>query len=216
METKSIRKIWVISLAVWLSLSACQQEEKALSYADLVNRMTALKSLAKLPEAGEKSEMWSSYDRASKIDSVTGKFIDWDANIDGFKPQYIRKEGDNEVLAEMDGPGAIVRIWSASPREGKVKIYIDGSEEPVINESFIDYFKPSIPAFQYDELVYETNAKGFNNYVPIPYQKSCKIVAEPGWGQYYHFNYITFPKGTQLEAFNPNPTEEGKKGIEQG
>ena len=213
METKSIRKIWVLSLAVWLSLSACQQEQKALSYADLVNRMTALKSLAKLPEEGEKSAMWSSYDRASKIDSVTGKFIDWDANIDGFKPQYIRKEGDNEVLAEMDGPGAIVRIWSASPREGKVKIYIDGSEEPVINESFIDYFKPSIPAFQYNELVYETNAKGFNNYVPIPYQKSCKIVAEPGWGQYYHFNYITFPQGTQLEAFNPNPTEEGKKAL---
>ncbi|MEM7487100.1 MAG: glycoside hydrolase family 172 protein [Bacteroidota bacterium] len=202
-----------ITLFIVASILSCEKEQKNISYVDMVKRLTDLKTLAKLPEEGEKSAMWSSYDRDSKIDSVTGEFIDWDANIDGFEPQYIRKEGDNEVLAEMTGPGAIVRIWSASPRDGKVKIYIDGSEEPIINESFIDYFKPSIPAFDYPELVYETNAKGFNNYVPIPYQKSCKIVAEPGWGQYYHFNYITFSEGTQLEAFNPQLTEEGKNAL---
>lgn len=215
METEKIRKVMFISLVVSLSLFACEKEKKKVSYADLVNRMTDLKSLAVLPEEGEKSAMWSSYDRNSKIDPATGKFIDWDANIDGFEPQYIRKEGDNEVLAEMDGPGAVVRIWSASPRRGKVKIYIDGSKEPIINESFIDYFKPSIPAFEYPGLVYETNAKGFNNYVPIPYQTSCKIVAEPGWGQYYHFNYITFPGDVQLEAFNPTPTGEGEKALDK-
>ncbi|WP_343486277.1 glycoside hydrolase family 172 protein [Allomuricauda sp. d1] len=211
-ERKSIQIIGFVALLI---LSTCQKEEKTVSYADLVNRLTDLKSLAELPVAGEKSAMWSSYDRDSKIDSTSDKFIDWDANNDGFKPQYIRKEGDNEVLAEMTGPGAIVRIWSASPRKGKVNIYIDGSEEPVVSESFIDYFSPSIPAFDYPELVYETNAKGFNNYVPIPYQKSCKIVAEPGWGQYYHFNYITFPESTQLEVFNPNPTQEGKQTLDQ-
>ncbi|UII75403.1 DUF2961 domain-containing protein [Flagellimonas sp. HMM57] len=209
---KNTIKIGVLFFVV-VAILSCEQEKKYISYTDMVNRLIDLQVLAKLPEKGEKSEMWSSYDRDSKIDSVTGEFIDWDANIDGFEPQYIRKEGDNEVLAEMTGPGAIVRIWSASPRKGKVKIYIDGNEEPMVNESFIDYFKPSIPAFDYPELVYETNAKGFNNYVPIPYQKSCKIVAEPGWGQYYHFNYITFPEGTELEAFDPQLTESGKNAL---
>ena len=42
---------------------------------------------------------------------------------------------------------------------------------------------------------------GWNNYTPIPYQKSCKIVADPGWGDYYHFTYGTFPKGTQVPTF---------------
>jgi len=146
--------------------------------------LTDLEALAQLPEEGEQSAMWSSYDRQSKVDSATGEFINWEANDDGLNPQYIRKEGENEVLAEMEGPGAIVRIWSASPADGKVKIYIDGTQEPVVDLAFIDYFKPSIPAFDFSELVYETNARGFNNYVPITYQESLKIVAEPGWGQY--------------------------------
>ena len=42
---------------------------------------------------------------------------------------------------------------------------------------------------------------GWNNYTPIPYQKSCKIVADPGWGAYYHFTYGTFPKGTRVPTF---------------
>lgn len=206
----------ILILALISNLASCKKEEdRVISYSDLVGRLIDLQSLAILPNEGEKSAMWSSYDRDSKIDTATGEFINWDANIDGLRPQYIRKEGDKEVLADMIGPGAIVRIWSASPRKGKVQVFIDGKEEPVINESFIDYFKPSIAAFNYPELVYETNARGFNNYVPIPYQKSCKIVAEPGWGQYYHFNYITFPDGTELEPFDPALTESGKQSLEQ-
>ena len=157
--------------------------------------------------------MWSSYDRQSKVDSATGEFINWEANDDGLNPQYIRKEGDNEVLAEMEGPGAIVRIWSASPRDGKVKIFIDSEEKPVLDLSFIDYFKPSVAAFEFPELVYKTNARGFNNYIPITYQKSCKIVAEPGWGQYYHFNYITFPENTKVPKFNPQLDESGSNAL---
>ncbi|MCL6218982.1 DUF2961 domain-containing protein [Zunongwangia pacifica] len=189
-------------------------QEKELAYTDLVDRLMNMKSLAVLPKKGEKSAMWSSYDRDSKIDRA-GNYIDWAANIDGLRPQYIRKEGENEVLAEMQGPGAIVRMWSASPKKGKVKIYIDDQEQPVIDESFIDYFKPSIPAFDFSELVYETNAKGFNNYVPITYNKSCKIVAEPGWGQYYQFNYITFPEGTKLEVFNPELADSHQKALSE-
>jgi len=194
--------------------AAKEQDNKVISYASLIERLTDMKAIATLPVAGEKSAMWSSYDRDSKIDSA-GNFIDWAANIDGLKPQFIRKEGENEVLAEMDGPGAIVRMWSASPKKGKVKIYIDGAETPVINESFIDYFKASIAAFDFDQLVYETSAKGFNNYVPIPYNKSCKIVAEPGWGQYYQFSYISFPEGTQVEKFDPSLSETDKKALTQ-
>ncbi|MCX2681050.1 DUF2961 domain-containing protein [Galbibacter sp. EGI 63066] len=202
-------------LAVVFILFSCQKGDKEITYPEVVERLTDLKTLATLPEPGEESAMWSSYDRKSKIDPKTGEFLNWEANNDGFQPQYIRKEGDNEVLAEMEGPGAIVRIWSASPRDGKVKIYIDGKEQPLIDQPFIDYFKPSISAFDFPELVYETNARGFNNYIPITYQKSCKIVAEPGWGQYYHFNYISFPEGTKVGSFDPNPDEADKGALEK-
>ncbi|HET7361830.1 MAG TPA: glycoside hydrolase family 172 protein, partial [Salinimicrobium sp.] len=199
-------------LIITLLTGKVEAQDNKISYKELVNRLTNLKALAILPEEGEESAMWSSYDRKSKV--VNGEYINWAANDDGLTPQYIRKEGENMVLAEMEGPGAVVRIWSASPKKGHVKIFIDGKEVPVMDMPFRDYFRNSaIPAFNYPQLVYETAARGFNNYVPIPYQHSMKIVAEPGWGQYYHFNYISFPEGTKVESFQPNPTSENAEAL---
>ena len=196
------------------STTPSTETSKNISYIELVNRLTDLRSLSVLPEAGEKSAIWASYDRKSKVDSTTGDFINWSANNDGFSPQFIRKEGENMVLVEMEGPGAIVRIWSASPDKGHVKIYIDGNTTPVIDAPFIDLFSTSsIPAFNYPGLVYETAARGFNNYVPISYQHSCKVVAEPGWGQYYQFNYISFPAGTNIGKFESAPSEENAQAL---
>lgn len=188
------------------------QTSDSITYPELVERLLDLRQLAILPEPGEGSAMWSSYDRRSRVSSDSG-FVDWAANDDGFTPQFIRKEGDNMVLAEMTGPGAMVRIWSANPGKGKVKVYIDGNEDPVISESFRDYFSDKLDVFDFPSLVYETNARGFNNYVPIPYAKSCKIVAEPDWGQYFHFNYITFPEGTEIESFTGKPDRDGMNAL---
>ena len=33
-----------------------------------------------------------------------------------------------QVMAEMEGPGCIWRIWSALAEQGHVKIYLDGIE----------------------------------------------------------------------------------------
>ena len=48
--------------------------------------------LAVLPQAGEKCAQFSSYDRKSKFDEATGKYVQWDANGDG--SGILRKEGD--------------------------------------------------------------------------------------------------------------------------
>jgi hypothetical protein len=173
--------------------------EQRLTYADLVRRLTDLDHLATLPEPGETTRQWSSYDRASRYDEATGKYIRWDAN--GDNAGIIRKEGDTEVFAEMEGPGCIWRIWSATAKEGHVKIYLDGASEPAVDLPFIGYFDGKHAPFTRPLLVHTTTANGYNNYTPIPYQKSCKIVADPGWGAYYQFVYTTFPKGTQVPTF---------------
>jgi hypothetical protein len=210
-----ISRLVFIGMGLIFSMISCNTG-KNINYTDVVSRMTDLKRIAQLPAEGETSGMFSSYDRKSKYDEETDSYIDWAANNDGLTPQYIRKEGENMVLAEMDGPGAIVRIWSASPKKGHVKIYIDGSETPTIDLPFIDYFNTSeLPVFRYPNLVYETNARGFNNYVPITFQKSIKIVGEPEWGQYYHFNYITFPEGTDVETFKTMPTPDVKMALQK-
>jgi hypothetical protein len=75
-----------------------------------------------------------------------------------------------------------------------------------VDLAFGDYFSPLFEPFTFPALVYKTAANGFDNYVPIPYQKSCKIVGDKDWGNYYHFNYSTFPKGTVVPTFNRNLT----------
>ena len=100
----------------------------------------------------------------------------------------------------MEGPGCIWRIWSAAPKEGHVRIYLDGASEPAVDLPFAGYFDRKNEPFTRSAIVH-TVANGWNNYTPIPYQKSCKIVADPGWGDYYHFTYGTFPKGTQVPTF---------------
>ena len=65
----------------------------------------------------------------------------------------------------------IWRVWSADPKDGHIKIYIDGNEEAVLDIPFKDFFENTKLLFNFPELVYK-KAKGLNNYVPISFQKS--------------------------------------------
>ena len=187
------------SLGITILLIFFFSNLSAMTYVDLIKRLTDQEALSVLPSTDEKAFQWSSYDRASYYNMSTGKYANWDANVD--KNGIIRMEGNNAVLAEMQGPGCITRIWTAAPDSGHVKIYLDGSLTPVIDLPFTGYFTGSYAPFNYKSLVYKTAAQGYNNYIPISYQTSCKIVAEPGWGGYYHFDYIQFPAGTVVPAF---------------
>jgi hypothetical protein len=182
-------------------LLAAQPVTPIFTYVDLVHRLTDLEQLARLPEKGEQVAQWSSYDRASRYDIATGKYVNWDANGDG--GGFIRTEGDQVVMAEMNGPGCIWRIWSAAPKEGHVRIYLDGAAEPAVDLPFAGYFDGKSTPFTRSALVH-TVATGWNNYTPIPYQKSCKITADKNWGAYFHFGYATFPPGTRVPTFQRN------------
>jgi hypothetical protein len=179
------------------------------SYADLIGRLTNLEQLARLPVAGETSAEWTSRDRASVYDPVTGQYLNWGANNDG--GGFIRTQPDGGiVMAEMTGPGCIWRIWAGTPETGHVKIYLDGSTNPAVDLPFKDYFNGTQEPFTYPALVY-TACKGLNSYVPIPYNVSCKVVAYDN-KSYFHFNYSTFPPGVTLPTFSRNLTaaEQGK------
>jgi hypothetical protein len=197
----------LLTLGFTFTLAQAYSAPQHFTYEDLIHRLTDLESLARLPAPGETTAQWSSYDRASKYDEATGKYKGWDANGDG--NGIIRKEGERQVLAEMTGPGCLWRIWTATPKQGHVKIYLDGAAEPAVDLPFIGYFDGKNSPFTRTSLVH-TVARGWNNYTPIPYQKSCKVVADPDWGNYFHFGYTTFPAGTVVPTFKRNltPAEE--------
>ena len=192
-----MRRLLLTVLLVVGSAATAQAAAK-YTYVDLAKKLTDLQGLAVLPPPGEKCAQQSSYDRASKYDEKTGKYVGWGANGDA--NGIIRTEGDSEVLAEMEGPGCIWRIWSAAPNEGHVKIYLDGAAAPALDLPFTGYFDGKNAPFNYPSIVHDASS-GKNSYLPIPFQKSCKIVGEKGWGGFYHFTYTTYPKGTVLPTF---------------
>ncbi len=198
-----------LTAAAWMVfLARPAAAQHSYTYPDLVRRMTDVERLAVLPQTGERCAQWSSYDRASQYDAEKGEYVNWGANNDG--PQFIRSEGDLAVMAEMEGPGCIWRIWSARAQQGRVKIFIDGQETAAVDLPFVNYFDGKTAPFDYPMLSYnlaDLGSRGQNLYYPIPYAKSCKIVAEPGWGRYFQFVYTTFPKGTQVPSFRGKPSE---------
>jgi len=203
-----VRRIAIPSLAfLALVATTCSGRtalaQETLSYADLVGRMLDLEHPAVLPAEGETCKQWSSWDRGSQYDEATGKYVNWGANGDGH--HVIRQEGDAVVMAEMEGPGCIWRTWSALAEGGHVKIYLDGSDQPVVDLPFVNYFSGDTAPFNYPMLSYnlaDLGCRGHNLYFPIPYQKSCKILADKGWGAYYQFVYTTYPEGTKLPTFS--------------
>ena len=93
----------MVILIISFVFSVVTEAAERYTYRELVRFYVDLERLAILPEPGERGAMWSSYERKSRYDEETGKYVDWFANYDGF--DCIRKEGDQIVMAEMDGPG---------------------------------------------------------------------------------------------------------------
>ena len=181
-----------------------------LTYADIVGRLYDLERLAEPPAPGERSGNFSSHDRGAKYDAKTGRHQKWDANWDG--GGRIRREGNGIVAAEIEGPGVIWRFWSALAQKGHIKIYIDGAKAPALDIPFAEFFNSKAGPFAYPELVL-TLSRGRNNFVPIAFQKSCKVVLEKGWGAYYQITYTRFAPGTTVPSFRGTFNDEEQAAL---
>ena len=181
-----------------------------MNYKDLLNKLTDLKALARPAPAGERGGCMSSYDRASVYDPHTDTYSCWDANDDG--SGCIRRLEDGSIVAfECEGPGVIWRVWSALPGRGHIRVFFDGEETPQIDMPFIDWFENQpgeIPPLNLSELSLRLS-RGRNSFIPIPFQKSCRIELAPDWGAYYHFTYTRYAEGTALPAYGERMSREG-------
>jgi Protein of unknown function (DUF2961) len=208
----SIPMIFALALAALVSSGAYSTASETLSYPDLVYWLTDFERLALLPVSGERIGLASSYDRASQYDAAHDRYLAWGANQDG--DGIVRHEEDGDVLADLQGPGALVRIWSAAPGAGTLKLFLDGNETPVLEAPFARFFDHSLPPFVWPNLVYTAGktVPGFNNYVPIPFTRSLKIVASPNWGRYYQFTYVQFPQ-KEIASFGVPISREAQTAL---
>ncbi len=190
----------VLALGILASSAAGQTR---LTQSDLLRRIIDLDRLTTPPPAGEVTGMFSSYDRRSRIDDEGNK-IAWRANADA--GHFLRTEEDGwNVMAEMAGPGAITRIWSANPH-GQIRFILDG--EAVIDADFGKLMSGELAPF-----VAPFCFRGLNNYFPIGYSESCKVVSRKS-GSYYHINYVQFAPRTQVERFSFEVDEATQQTME--
>lgn len=163
------------------------------------DELELLKRVDKLPEyrTGSYVEQFSSYDR-------TG------GNDDGFAGtySYLRKEGDKLIIAEMEGPGVINRIWTPTPTDNMLYFYFDGQKEPGLKIKFSDLFSGKV--FPFTKPVCGNEIGGFYCYLPITYKKSCKIVFDGPKLEFIQIQYRNLP-GKKVETYTGKFSRQDKE-----
>ena len=118
---------------------------------------------------------------------------------DNDKGNFLSGDGKDAILADLNGPGAVVRLWSTAT-QGEIKIFIDDAPTPVIDTAFIHLFDGSLPPFQ--APLCGPSSGGHYCYLPIPYARHCRIELVGG-GQdiYYQVNSLSFPAHRPTTSF---------------
>lgn len=207
MKGFSIPTLICLSLLASFAAAAGAQASapKTLTYADILRQLTDLDRLTRL-HPGFQAGQFSSWDR-------NGREV-WGANGDA--GHYLREEPNGEaVMMEIDGPGVIYRVWSANP-QGRIRLYLDGDAQPTYEWDFDALFNGSTPPFL-KPLVYKRGGQmsASDCYVPIPFRRSIKITADRRHGQYYHFNYLLYPKDWTLPSFRLPLTPEEQTELQR-
>lgn len=186
-------------LALFALISTSLTAQNTYRWTD---ELELLKRVDKLPEYRTNSlvEQFSSYDR-------TG------GNDDGFAGTYsfLRKEGDKLVIAEMEGPGVINRIWTPTPTDNMLYFYFDGQKEPGLKIKFSDLFSGKVYPFL--KPVCGNEIGGFYCYIPITYKKSCKIVFDGPKLEFIQIQYRNLP-GKKVVTFDGDPSQQHKSLVE--
>ncbi len=219
--TTTTNLLAIISLG---ALTSAADAGRRLTYADLLAHLTDLDRLPVI-EPGVACRQFSSYDRQSRVDEATGALIDWEANGDAGKYLRIDPETKEGVMAEMEGPGCIFRIWSANP-QGTIRFYLDGDTKPTFETDFSGLFRSHTPPF-IPPFVWARDPKSHESasdcYLPIPFARSCRIttvgIDKKGNpytpGHYYIIDYRTFPRDWEVESFKLPLSDADRRALDE-
>jgi len=186
-----------ILLAAWIGVASQAGAQSAPDSVGIASELRALYRVDLLPR----------YRTASRVAQISS-YDTTGGNDDGFDGTYsfVRKEGDARVLADLQGPGVVERIWTPTPTERMVAFYFDGEVEPRLRLPFIDLFTGGVPPFT--RPVVGNEVGGYYSYLPIPYARSLKIVYEGDDIRFHQIQYRSCPQDTRVASFRtPLPAE---------
>ena len=166
---------------------------------------TDLRSLAVLP-AGDQVLLRSSHCPSG---------CRFDRHSDG-DARFIRVDGEEGVIFEESGPGAITRIWMTTGVSGvsvpldpsiRIRFYLDGEQTPRIDLALPELFDGSVSPFLPPLVGDRSQSSGGNySYVPIAYQDGCRIslVGAETAKLWFQFTYHRLPTDRAVASFTGN------------
>jgi len=216
-----MRKTWTILIAagVMLGISSCRNPHdggSAVTTATLFEEMTDLLRLTYFPEPAFRTLQFSSFDRRSRIPGGP----DWFANSDGFGgepiPNFeeVLEEPDENgigkyLMADVAGPGAVVRLWSAAI-SGEIALHLDDRVEPVYRGQALDFFHRTLDHFpevealdrsRLEKTLYQRDAC----YAPIPFARRMRLewTGDLKTIHFYQVQVRLYVEGTRVTTFAP-------------
>ena len=170
---------------------------------NLVSSLEKLANIQNLPDYRDDTKVMqvSSYDTSG-------------GNDDGFsgKYSYLRKTSDSTlVIFDAKGKGEINRIWTPTPTNDTLDFYLDGTDKPSYSIKFSDLFSGEV--FPFVEPLSGNELGGYYSYIPIPYDKGCKIVIRGKKLQFYQIQYRTFPDSYAVEPFSQKAVKFSREAI---
>ncbi len=210
-------------------LTMCARVQKPqINTGSLFAEMTDLAALTRFPDPGFKTVQFSSFDRRSSVPGGP----DWFANSDGFGGEPIPNfesvlkapgaDGIGEYLmADVEGPGALVRLWTASIA-GQVRLYIDDMERPLHSGEADPFFRrpydifpemASIDAARFRATVYQRDA----SYAPLPFAKRFRLVwiGKIDEIHFYHIQVRCYEPESVVVSFRPNDIRKYRSAIDK-
>jgi Protein of unknown function (DUF2961) len=173
----------LLTMVLLCGSSSTAQDSASIEEFSRIERLPELRSFVKVGS-------FSSYDR-------TG------GNDDGFSGKYssIRQEGDALVVAELQGPGAITRIWTPTPNDSPLEFFFDGETTPRLVMPFRDLFKGDHAPFL--APLSGQGGGGFYSYLTLAFQHSIKIRLHGPKMQFFQINYGLYEPDSKISTFDP-------------
>ena len=124
------------------------------------------------------------------------------------------------MMAEMEGPGCIWRIWSALAAEGTredlPRRQRRAGRRPAVRELLQRRHGPvQLP----DALLRPGRARlprARTSTSRSPTRSRARSWPSKGWGRYYQFVYTTFPEGTKVPTFSTELAAENADALAEG
>jgi hypothetical protein len=187
----------------------CAAGAQPINVHSLLEEMTDLGGLARRSPVRFTTHEASSYDRRSVTPAASASAPEgWYANTDW--GNYLRVEqtarGAEHVMMEAEGPGAIVRIWTANGQEGTLRIYLDDMVTPALTADFVALLSGQVPPFTDPFSV--VNSTGRNFDFPLPFRSRAKVTITgsakiPATAYFYQVFYRQYAGCADVQTFRP-------------